>query len=82
MRVRRNATSMALALALVVMGSGWLIGGGTRALFTDTGTSTGNAFTTGTVDLRLTDSDETEQAHGRIVCRPVLDYTDSREKGD
>jgi hypothetical protein len=50
-----------LALALLVTASGWYAGNGTRATFTDTATSTGNAFSTGIVDLKLTDSDQTDQ---------------------
>lgn len=55
----QNKPAVLLAVALLVMGSGSLVGAGTRAVFTDTATSTGNAFTTGTVTLRLTDADQT-----------------------
>jgi hypothetical protein len=43
------------------MAGGWYAGNGTRATFTDTATSSGNAFITGIVDLKLTDNDQTDQ---------------------
>lgn len=36
-----------------------LMGGATFAFFSDSGTSTGNTFSTGTLDLKLADADET-----------------------
>lgn len=38
-----------------------LVGGGAFALFSNSGTSSGNIFATGTLDLKLTDSNETTQ---------------------
>jgi spore coat-associated protein N len=44
--------------ALLVIG---LVAGGTWAYFSDTEASTGNTFTAGTLNLKLTDSNETDQ---------------------
>lgn len=56
----RNKSALVLALALLVTGSGLFVGSGTQAVFNDTATSTASAFTTGTVDLKLTDANETD----------------------
>lgn len=57
---RTNKGVLILAMALLITGSGWLTGAGTRAVFNDTATSTANTFTTGTVDLKLSDANETD----------------------
>ncbi len=49
---------LGLVLAALVVLAG--IGGATWASFNDTETSTGNVFTAGTLDLKLSDSNETD----------------------
>jgi hypothetical protein len=48
-------------MAVLTISLGSLFSVGTQAVFTDTGTSTGNVFSTGSVNLKLTDNDETAQ---------------------
>jgi len=50
---------LTLAAGLVIAGAGSVAGAATAALYTDTGTSTGNSFAAGTVAVRLTDANET-----------------------
>lgn len=47
--------------AMSIVTSLTIMGGTTYAFFSDTGTSSGNTFSTGTLDLKLTDGDETTQ---------------------
>ena len=50
---------LTLAAGVVIAGAGSVAGAATAALYTDTGTSTGNSFAAGTVAVRLTDANET-----------------------
>jgi len=51
-----------IAASLVTIGAtGALLAGATFAFFSDTGTSSGNVFSSGTLDLKLTDANETDQ---------------------
>lgn len=54
----QNRIMLLLAAAMLVVAAGTLVGAGTQAFFTDTATSIGNVFSTGTVSIQLTDSDE------------------------
>lgn len=53
-------TRIALS-SLSILASLALMGGATLAYFSDAGTSSGNTFSTGTLNLKLTDEDETIQ---------------------
>lgn len=53
-------TKIALS-GLSILASLALMGGATFAFFSDSGTSSGNVFSTGTLDLKLTDNNETAQ---------------------
>jgi spore coat-associated protein N len=53
-------TKIALS-GLSIMAAMALMAGATFAFFSDSGTSTANTFSTGTLDLKLTDADQTTQ---------------------
>jgi hypothetical protein len=53
----QSGVTLLLAGAVVVLSGGTFAGLGTGAVFNDVGTSTGNAFTTGMVDLKLNGAD-------------------------
>lgn len=48
-----NKPLLLLAAALLVIGAGSIVGTGTQAAFTDTATSLGNTFATGSIDIQL-----------------------------
>jgi predicted ribosomally synthesized peptide with SipW-like signal peptide len=53
----KKILGLMVAALLVIM----MVGGGTWAYFSDTETSTGNVLTAGTLDLKLSDDNETDQ---------------------
>ena len=56
-----NKSVLLLAAALLVVGAGGMVGAGTQAVFTDTAASSGNTFVAGTLDMVLSDVNETDQ---------------------
>lgn len=59
MNLLQNKITMLLAVALLAVGAGSLVGAGTAALFTDAATSTGNEFVAGTLDVSLSNDGTT-----------------------
>ncbi|MBI3968306.1 MAG: hypothetical protein HY329_21930 [Chloroflexi bacterium] len=57
-----RSTGLLFGIAFLLMLTGAAVQTSTIAYFTETATSTNNTFTTGAIDIKLTDSNETSQA--------------------